>query len=126
MFASGGGPGYLLEPTFGYLLGFILQAYACGKLSRRLQAPRLANLLGVNLIGMVIVYLIGINWFYLVSNYVLEAPVAAWSVILYSGILQAPPDILLCVASAGLALRLHHAGIWLEQENIPQERTARA
>ena len=125
VFASGGGPGYLLEPTFGYLLGFILQAYACGKLSRRLRVPRIINLLGVNLIGMVIVYLIGVNWFYLVSNYVLEAPVAAWTVIVYSCVLQAPPDILLCVISAGLALRLHHAGIWLGQENNSSERTAR-
>ena len=27
VFASGGGPSYLFQPTFGYLLGFILQAW---------------------------------------------------------------------------------------------------
>jgi len=36
VFASGGGPGYVLQPTFGYLLGFVLQAYFCGRCSRRI------------------------------------------------------------------------------------------
>lgn len=30
VFASGGGPGYLAQPTFGYLVGFIVQAWFCG------------------------------------------------------------------------------------------------
>ena len=34
VFAMGGGPAYILQPTFGYLLGFVLQAYFCGKFSR--------------------------------------------------------------------------------------------
>ena len=35
VFASGGGPGYVLQPTFGYLIGFILQAWYCGAAARR-------------------------------------------------------------------------------------------
>lgn len=35
IFATGGGPGYVLQPTFGYLLGFVLQAWFCGKYARR-------------------------------------------------------------------------------------------
>lgn len=38
VFASGGGFGYVLQPTFGYLPGFVLQAWAIGKLARRWQA----------------------------------------------------------------------------------------
>jgi len=127
VFASGGGPGYILQPTFGYLLGFIVQAYACGRLSRAWQVPRFSNLLAVNLIGMAIVYLIGISWFYLASNYILNAPIAVWTAVFYCGILQAPPDLLLCTAAAGLSLRFRHAGIWVEpREAIVQERTAEA
>ena len=120
VFASGGGPGYLVQPTFGYLAGFLVQAYFCGKFSRRLSKINFRNLLLVNLGGMVIVYGIGVTWLYVVSNYVIDAPVPLWTVILYSGILQAPPDALLCVAAAGLALRLKKAGIWLvEKESAP-------
>ena len=34
VFASGGGPSYVLQPTFGYLVGFICQAYLTGALVR--------------------------------------------------------------------------------------------
>ncbi|MBR2215927.1 MAG: biotin transporter BioY [Selenomonadaceae bacterium] len=112
VFAVGGGPGYVLQPTFGYLLGFILQAYLCGYLSRRVAAD-FRHLLFVNLLGMAVVYVIGIGWFYAVSNFVLGTTVTAWAALFYCGILQAPPDFLLCMAAAYLALRAKAAGFWL-------------
>lgn len=113
VFASGGGPGYVLQPTFGYLLGFVLQAWFCGTYARRLRTISFRSLLAVNFGGMVIVYVLGIAWFYVVSNYVLHAPIAFWAAIFYCGILQAGPDFLLCMAAAGLGLRCHKAGLWL-------------
>lgn len=113
VFASGGGLGYVLQPTFGYLLGFIVQAYVCGLLSRRLRAPKLFFLIGVNVIGMSIVYVFGLTYFYILSNYVIDAPVSLWWVILYCGILQVGPDFLLCVVAAGLGLRFARAGFWI-------------
>lgn len=35
VFASGGGPSYILQPTFGYLVAFMLQAYVGGTYIRR-------------------------------------------------------------------------------------------
>ena len=113
VFAAGGGPGYVLQPTFGYLLGFALQAWFCGKYARRLRTISFRSLLAVNAGGMAIVYILGIGWFYLVSYYVLQAPIAFWAAIFYCGILQAGPDFLLCMAAAGLALRCYKAGLWL-------------
>ena len=115
VFASGGGPGYVLQPTFGYLIGFILQAWYCGAAARRLSARNFKRLLAINGVGMAIVYVIGISYFYFVSNYVIDAPIAVWPVIFYCGILQIVPDFLLCVAAAGLAVRLEHAGVWVEE-----------
>ena len=63
VFASGGGIGYLFQPTFGYLLGFILQAWFCGKFSRKISEINFKNLLLINLGGMLIVYVIGMAWF---------------------------------------------------------------
>lgn len=128
VFASGGGPGYVMQPTFGYLLGFVLQAWFCGKYARRLRTISFRSLLAINFGGMVIVYVLGIAWFYLVSNYVLHAPIAFWTAIFYCGILQAGPDFLLCMAAAGLGLRCYKAGLWLampvragrEQEGIKE------
>ena len=121
VFASGGGPGYVLQPTFGYLIGFILQAWYCGAAARRLSARNFKRLLAINGVGMAIVYVIGISYFYFVSNYVIDAPIAVWPVIFYCGILQVVPDFLLCVAAAGLAVRLEHAGAWVEGERVKSE-----
>ena len=121
VFASGGGPGYILQPTFGYLIGFILQAWYCGAAARRLSARNFKRLLAINGVGMAIVYVIGISYFYFVSNYVIDAPIAVWPVIFYCGILQVVPDFLLCVAAAGLAVRLEHAGVWVEGERVKSE-----
>ncbi len=121
VFASGGGPGYVLQPTFGYLIGFILQAWYCGAAARRLSARNFKRLLAINGVGMAIVYVTGISYFYFVSNYVIDAPIAVWPVIFYCGILQIVPDFLLCVAAAGLAVRLEHAGVWVEGERVKSE-----
>ena len=122
VFASGGGPAYVLQPTFGYLIGFVIQAWYCGMASRRLARRTFKRLLAVNGVGMAIVYLIGISYFYFVSNYVIDAPIAVWPVIFYCGILQIVPDFLLCVAAAGLAVRLERAGVWIE-EGTAEQRT---
>ncbi len=113
VFASGGGPGYLFQPTFGYLVGFIVQAWFCGKFSRRLTQINFKNLLAVNLGGMLIVYLIGMSWLYVVSNFVIEAPLTFGALIFYSFVLQVVPDGILCVAAAIIALRCFKAGLWL-------------
>ena len=108
VFASGGGP--------GYMVGFIVQAWFCGAAARRWNAHGVKQLLLVNIGGMAIVYLFGLVWFYISSNYVINAPVSVWWVILYCGILQIGPDFVLCILSAMLAARLESAGIWIRTD----------
>ena len=115
VFASGGGPAYMLQPTFGYLLAFILQAWLGGSYARRSAAVSYGRLLTANLLGMTVVYLIGISWFYLVSNYVIDAPIPLWTAVFYCGVLQAIPDFLLCLAAAAIGLRCYQNGVWIEE-----------
>ena len=56
VFASGGGPGYIAQPTFGYLLGFIVQAWVNGAWARKAKQINFRSLLEANLVGMVIVW----------------------------------------------------------------------
>ena len=115
VFASGGGPAYMLQPTFGYLLAFIIQAWLGGFWARRGSAVSYGRLLSANLLGMAVVYVIGISWFYLLSNYVLAAPIPLWTAIFYCDILQAIPDFLLCLAAAAIGLRCYQSGVWIEE-----------
>lgn len=98
--------------------------YFCGKYARKVKNISFRSLLAVNFGGMVIVYLIGISWFYLISNYVINAPIALWAAIFYCGILQAGPDFLLCMAAAGLGLRCYRAKLWLHLPQMSQENFA--
>ena len=40
VFARGGGPSYLIRPTFGFLLGFALAAYVMGKIVEWMHASK--------------------------------------------------------------------------------------
>jgi biotin transport system substrate-specific component len=64
IFAQGGGIGYLWEPSFGYLLGFIPGALICGHLAFK-ALPRLESLAFSCLCGLLSIHLTGI--LYLVS-----------------------------------------------------------
>ncbi|WP_051586319.1 biotin transporter BioY [Selenomonas sp. AE3005] len=117
VFASGGGPAYILQPTFGYLLAFILQAWLGGFYARQVSTVSYGRLLAANLLGMVIVYVIGISWFYLFSNYVIDTPIPLWTAIFYCGVLQVIPDFLLCLAAAAIGLRCYHSGVWITENH---------
>ena len=116
VFANGGGFAYVLQPTFGYLAGFALQAVLTGVWARKLQEITVGKLIGLNVVGMVVVYLIGLSYFYIISNYVIDMPIALWTLVLYGGILQVPGDFLLCCLAAVLAIRCYRAGIWINDK----------
>jgi biotin transport system substrate-specific component len=121
VFAEGGGPGYIAQPTFGYLLGFIVQAAVNGWLARRTSKVRFSWLLAADLAGMAVVYFFGLVWFYVISNYFIDAPITVWAVVWYCGILQVLPDFLLCVAASLIGVRCYKAGIWLAPASVQEK-----
>ena len=100
VFASGGGPAYILQPTFGYLVGFTVQAWLCGRLARQGEVTFRR--------------LLGIKYFYLASNYLVQAPIGFWAALWFCGVLQVVPDFLLCLGATVVGLRCHRAGIWVQ------------
>ncbi|WP_245927615.1 biotin transporter BioY [Aphanothece hegewaldii] len=59
VFAQGGGWGYLLEPSFGYLLGFIPGGWLCGFLAFR-RRTNLESLAFSAICGLVVIHLCGL------------------------------------------------------------------
>lgn len=106
IFAQGGGIGYIFEPSFGYLIGFALGAYATGKVADHTARPRFVRLLAANLCGLAIVYLAGLTYCYCIRNFYLASPLGLWPLLLYGLVLAIPGDIALCVLAALLAKRL--------------------
>ena len=63
VFTQGGGPAYVLQPTFGFLIGYILGAGVMGYGRGLLKSDRFFPLLGVVLCGINTIYICG--FFYL-------------------------------------------------------------
>lgn len=109
VFAAGGGIGYVLRPSFGYLLGFIAAAYATGILSERLRnSPK--NYFFACLAGFAVTYTIGIVYKYMILNFYADTP-ATWAAVLISCFpLDMPGDFILCILASGTGYRLKKAG----------------
>lgn len=61
-FARGGGVAYILSPTFGYILGFVLAAYLVGILTERGWDRDIRTAILAMLAGNVIIYIPGLLW----------------------------------------------------------------
>lgn len=106
VFTKGGGIGYIFQPTFGYLIGFMIGAYVTGKIVEKYEHPSFVNILFAGLAGLSIVYLIGVPYFYFISNLVINNPIGAKAIMMYGFIMCLPGDIFTCIVCAILGKRL--------------------
>lgn len=80
IFARGGGITYIFQPTFGYLIGFIVCAYVIGKLTENIddyykKSSILKIFLSV-LTGLFFVYLFGVSYLYMIFNTYLDKSIS--------------------------------------------------
>lgn len=106
VFTEGGGLAYILKPSFGYIIGFAVAAYVTGQIANKTSRPGYGRLLCANFTGLAIVYLFGMVYYYMISNFYLESPIGLWPLFLYCFILAVPGDIALCILGAVLGKRL--------------------
>lgn len=106
VFAEGGGLAYILKPSFGYIIGFAVASYVTGIIANKVSNPSYKRLFAANFIGLGIVYLFGMVYYYLMSNFYLGNPIGLWPLFLYCFILAVPGDIVLCVLGAFLGKRM--------------------
>jgi len=106
VFTNGGGISYIIQPTFGYLLGFCAGTYATGAIAATSALPSLRKLLAANFIGLMIVYSIGMIYYYGIAKFYINQPIGFYSIILYCFLLPLPGDLAICYLSAHLGKRL--------------------
>lgn len=106
VFAEGGGLFYVFKPSFGYIIGFAVASFVTGTIANKVPNPDYKRLLIANFIGLAIVYIFGMVYYYLMSNFYLGNPIGLWPLFLYCFILAVPGDIVLCILGAILGKRL--------------------
>ena len=68
IFANGGGITYVFQPTFGYLIGFLLCATVVGYGVDRMGKVTFSGVLGWSCLGLVLVYVVGVLYLYGIVN----------------------------------------------------------
>ncbi|MBE6990867.1 MAG: biotin transporter BioY [Ruminococcaceae bacterium] len=98
IFTQGGGPGYVFQPSFGFLLGLIPCAWVIGALARRRSdAPWLALSCAA---GLAVLYLVGVPYMALILNVYLDKGLDLTAVLKIGMLPFLPGDALKITAAA--------------------------
>lgn len=108
VFTTGGGPGYIFYPTFGFLIGFIIGTYVGGKYIEKRQINSKTIFIS-SVINLLIVYALGMIHYYIISNFYSNSPIGIGALFLYCFVLAVPGDIFLCFISAAVGKRVNSA-----------------
>lgn len=105
VFFGGGGPGYLLDPGFGYLAGFVPAGWLAGRLARQSGMNDVLKLTGTAAFGLLVIQVCG------VLNLLLGALAGRWrgellQLLVSYSLVPIPSQLLFCCAVAVLALVL--------------------
>lgn len=106
LFTAGGGPSYVFQPTFGYLLGFIAGAGIAGLLAGPPYPWTRRRVFAAVFVNLAVVYGFGVTYTYLLSRYYLGNDTTLWPIFLYAFAIEIPGDIAVCLTAAILSHRL--------------------
>ncbi|MBO5239701.1 MAG: biotin transporter BioY [Lachnospiraceae bacterium] len=106
VFSEGGGIWYILKPSFGYIIGFCIGTFVTGLIAERMKEKTIPRYLLANFTGLMIVYVVGMVYYYIICNYVINTPIAFGPLFLYCFLLAVPGDICLCIFAAVLVKKV--------------------
>ena len=102
IFSGGGGLGYVLMPSFGFIIGFVVATVIMSFLTEKLKNRRLWQYIIISLLGIIIIYIIGILYFALITNvYNKNNYSAIW--FIQTVFLPFLPKEIICIALASLS-----------------------
>ncbi|HCW04799.1 MAG TPA: BioY family transporter [Clostridium sp.] len=106
VFTNGSGIGYVMQPSFGYLLGFVPAAFLIGYLAEQIKKKNFFNLLLCCVLGIVIDYLVGLPYLYYVLKFLLDQDVNIMALVKSGFLIFLPGDLVKCIVASILAVRI--------------------
>ena len=76
-----GGLAYVLQPSFGFLPGFIVMAYVIGRILNDPSSASVLKYMGAMSAGISAMYLVGIPYLYLIVKIYLGSPFTIWKAV---------------------------------------------
>ena len=113
----GGGFSSILNPTFGFIISFIIVAYVAGWI--REKNGNLVSYIIAALVGFLINYLFGTNWMYMAYKLWFEAPegFTYWMAWLWM-LPPLPKDVILAIVAGIFAHRLAKHNVVFRTEKV--------
>ncbi len=106
IFVSGGGPMYVLQPTFGFLLSYIPAAALVGRLCRGQDAPGFRRIALACLAGLCVMYAIGLPYMGVILNLYLGKGMSVGQILMSGMVLFLPYDGVKIVLAGFLSKKL--------------------
>lgn len=107
VFTNGGGFAYVVQPTFGYILGFAAAAFVAGALCGRGKAAQitLRGALLASVAGFLVNYIVGVPYFLLIWHFYMHNG-GVWQAAVTYNLIYMPKDLALCLLAGFLAWRV--------------------
>ena len=106
VFTGGGGPTYVLQPTFGFLLSYVPAAAVVGWLCRGQAAPGFLRIVLACLAGLAVIYAVGLPYMALIVNLYLGRAMGLREVLWGGMLIFLPYDAVKIVLTGLLAKSL--------------------
>lgn len=103
VFAMGGGFGCILNPTFGFIIGFVLQASVTGLIVRKCS-PTIVRMLAGCFSGLILMYAVGLIYFMFISRFYL-GNFSPDTMLVSCLLIPFPKDAAMCAFAAFLGRR---------------------
>ena len=97
--------GSALNPTFGYIVGFIPGAWLAGYIAERCRPCFMTWFLGA-VAGIAVIYAFGIPYYYIMSKYYIGNELGAKTLLMYFVLMPIPGDIAKSILAGLIVQRL--------------------
>lgn len=101
IFTQGGGLGYVLQPSFGFLLGIIPAAALTGYLAG--ERGELKKVVPACVAGLAVMYLIGVPYMGMILNLYMDKGLPVWTIVKTGLLIYLPGDALKVAVVAAVA-----------------------
>lgn len=106
VFSRGGGIGYILQPSFGFLIGFVLWAWASSRIISKLKEKTVWKVFAAETAGVVLMYVVALPYYDLIMRFYEASPMTAATLFTYCFATTFPGDVLKSLLAAWMGLRI--------------------
>lgn len=108
VFTNGGGFGYILQPTFGYILGFVAGAFVAGLIVGKRKEVSYSRYLLASFGSIAACYTLGTIYFHIIMNLYLGNNMGLWKILMLCVIPFIPGDVIMSLLASWVAKKIKY------------------